>query len=159
MEKYRARTAKDGMAFVEWWLELPVPQRRRCFQMPKEEVHVQFNQAFDIRQAYQTVMCAVIEQVQKFEATCYIADGATECELFFENRLRYQRGAWVVDDLYYSTEDGSDMFFGMMLQLARWLSLSCALELWIWRTFRRGFQTLNVSFQLFFPTKLFAGSY
>ena len=60
---------------------------------------------------------AIEEQVQKFEMTGYKADGATEPEIALEKYMIFKRGAWCMKEDYYSTDEGCDMFFGMLMQL------------------------------------------
>ncbi|CAK9067610.1 Histone-lysine N-methyltransferase setd3, partial [Durusdinium trenchii] len=117
MPKYRELNEKFGPDFVQWWLGLTPKERRRCFMMPKQEVNVQFNTTFDFKTAYQVVLCSVLEQVAQFEATGYVADGATECEIYLEEHLKLERGAWTVSPEYYETDEGCDNFLGMCLQL------------------------------------------
>jgi hypothetical protein len=117
MGKYRDLYETHGAAFVEWWMGLAPAERKRVFQMPNEELRVQFSTVFDFKTAYQVVMCSVLEQVTKFGDTGYKADGATDCEIFLEEHLRFTKGAWVVAEELYSSDEGCDMFFGMLMQL------------------------------------------
>jgi len=117
MVKYQNLYEDHGSVFVNWWLELPIEERKRCFQMPREELRVQFSTTYDFKTAYQVVMCSVLEQVEKFNQTGYKADGATDCEIYYEENLKLKRGAWTVKEELYSTDEGCDMFFGMLLQL------------------------------------------
>ena len=71
----------------------------------------------DFKPAYQTILYAIEEQVQKFEMTGYKADGATEPEIALEKYMIFKRGAWCMKEDYYSTDEGCDMFFGMLMQL------------------------------------------
>eukprot|EP00511_Aplanochytrium_stocchinoi_P005856 CAMPEP_0204838398 /NCGR_PEP_ID=MMETSP1346-20131115/30815_1 /ASSEMBLY_ACC=CAM_ASM_000771 /TAXON_ID=215587 /ORGANISM="Aplanochytrium stocchinoi, Strain GSBS06" /LENGTH=278 /DNA_ID=CAMNT_0051974427 /DNA_START=238 /DNA_END=1078 /DNA_ORIENTATION=- len=115
--KYKKTLEAHGQDFVQWWLDADEKTRKSCFMMPKEELKVQFNTVFEFKTAYQVVLCSVLEQVEKFEATGYKLDGATDCENYFEESLRVYRGAWVVTEDYYTTLEGCDNFFGMLLQL------------------------------------------
>jgi hypothetical protein len=117
MGKYRDLYETHGPAFVEWWMGMAPSERKRVFQMPNEELRVQFSTVFDFKTAYQVVMCSVLEQVTKFGDTGYKADGATDCEIFLEEHLRFTKGAWVVTEELYSSDEGCDMFFGMLMQL------------------------------------------
>jgi len=117
MGKYRDLFETHGDAFVTWWLSLDAKERGRCFQMPKDEVQVQFETTYEFKTAYQVVMCSVMTQVENFPATKYSSDGGTDCEIYLETSLRAQRGAWTVSEEYFSTDKGCDMFFGMLMQL------------------------------------------
>ncbi|GBG26503.1 Histone-lysine N-methyltransferase setd3 [Hondaea fermentalgiana] len=114
---YRERFEQHGADFVTWWLELDPKERKRCFMMPKEELRVQFNSTYDFQTAYQVVLCSVLEQVENFPSTGYKNDGGTDCEVFLETHLGTKRGAWTVADAYVNTDEGCDMFFGMLMQL------------------------------------------
>jgi len=115
--KYRKMSEDHGSDFVQWWIELDEKTRKSCFMMPKGELSVLFNNFFEFKTAYQVVLCSVLEQVEKFDVTGYKADGATDCEIFYEESLKVYRGAWTVDEDFYTTEEGLDSFFGMFLQL------------------------------------------
>ena len=117
MPYYRDLQERHGEDFVRWWLETGDRTRKTCFIMPREELQVQFNTTFEFKTAYQVVLCSVLEQVEKFDATGYKVDGATDCEIYFEESLRFHKGAWVVTEDYYNTMEGCDFFFGMLLQL------------------------------------------
>mmetsp|Transcript_3106 Transcript_3106/g.9244 ORF Transcript_3106/g.9244 Transcript_3106/m.9244 type:complete len:312 (-) Transcript_3106:198-1133(-) len=117
MSKYRELHEMHGPDFVQWWMELEPRERKRCFQMPKEELRVMFNTIYDFKSAYQVVLCSVLEQVENFPQTGYKADGGSDCEIFLEEHLVATRGAWTVKEEYYNTDDGCDMFFGMLMQL------------------------------------------
>jgi len=117
MAMYKERVEVDGAEFVEWWYSISPEKRRSVFVMPKEELQVIFNTKYDFKPAYATTLCAIVEQVQKFDATGYKADGATDCEIYLEEHLVFKRGAWVIKEEYYSTDEGCDMFFGMLMQL------------------------------------------
>mmetsp|Transcript_10278 Transcript_10278/g.20162 ORF Transcript_10278/g.20162 Transcript_10278/m.20162 type:complete len:318 (+) Transcript_10278:300-1253(+) len=114
---YRERYEEHGPEFVNWWLNLDVNERKRCFQMPKEELRVQFNTTYDFQTAYQVVLCSVLEQVENFPATGYRNDGGSDCEVYFEEHLEARRGAWTMAEEFISTDEGCDMFFGMLMQL------------------------------------------
>lgn len=120
MPKYKERMEGDkGRAFGNWWFNgLNDKQRLGCFQMPKEELHVQFNTVFNFKPAYQVVLCAVIEQVERFDQTGYACDGATDGELAFEVALRGKKGAFIIAEEYVSIEEGGcDLFLEMLINL------------------------------------------
>ena len=60
---------------------------KEIFYLPKQEIHQRLKSDFKFKSAFQVVMCAVIEQVEKYDVTGYTNDGATEPEIVFEVRL------------------------------------------------------------------------
>lgn len=112
--KFRAKLSPHSEAFVEWWLDISPQARSRCFMMPKEELSVLFNTDFEFKASYQKVLCAVSEQVEKFEMTQYEDDGVVDYEVFFERCVHARKGAWVVASEYTDTDDACDLFFGYL---------------------------------------------
>lgn len=82
MSEYSKRfCTAEGGEFYEWLITLSAKDKKKVFQMPKEEILSTINVTFKFKPAYQVVLCAVIEQVANYFETGYTEDGGTDAEV------------------------------------------------------------------------------
>jgi len=112
-----AHASKSAADFESWFRRLDVKERAQCFQMPKEELKILLNQTYGFKSAYQVVLCAVVEQVERYQDTGYTNDGATDAEVTFDECLFVDRGAFVLEPEYYTADDGVDMLLERFREL------------------------------------------
>mgnify|MGYP006087873095 CR=1 FL=1 len=108
MPTYKARSSSlpDILQFV---LSLPAKEKRRIFQIPRDEVSEILKSKYSIGGAYLVVLCAVVEQVANFNVTGYKLDGRGETEVDFENVVDFDKrgGFTLTNDGIFDVESDS----------------------------------------------------
>lgn len=75
-----------------------------------------FHVKCDIHNEYVVVLGAVTQQVKNFRQTGY-TDARTDAELYLENHLEFNRGAFILRSDFFEIEEGYAAFFAMMDQI------------------------------------------
>ena len=86
--KSRENEIEEMREFVH---SLPLPDQRRLFQIPRDEISEIAKDRYDVRQAYLVVLCAVVEQVSNFKLTEYKLDGRGDEEVNYENVVDFDK--------------------------------------------------------------------
>ena len=102
--------------FTRWFRSIDVKERARAFQMPKDELKLMLNN-MGFKPAYNVVLCAVVEQVERYQDTGYVEDGASDAEVTFDECLYVERGAFVLNPEYYTEPDGIDLLLQRFSEL------------------------------------------